>query len=115
MPLIEVSEETYDKLKKQFGGDIQEVEVNQLGDLVGQKWFFRTVTYHLLGKVKKIAGRFIVLENAVWVGDSGRFSDFLKTGPSQSAELEPCGTALLNSESIVDAFPWKHEIPSKVQ
>ena len=41
---------------------------------VGRSYFIRTVTYHLLGRVKSLVGRFIILEQASFVADSGRFS-----------------------------------------
>ena len=42
---------------------------------IGQKLFVRTVTYHVSGEVKEIKGDFLVMKNAAWIADSGRFHD----------------------------------------
>lgn len=76
----------------------------------GESYFFRTVTYHLIGKIKEINGRFLVLSEAVWVADSGRFMQAIKNGSLN--EVEPVGEAIINMDSITDAFPWKHKIPT---
>ena len=86
---------------------------------VGEAYFFRTVTYHTLGKVKKIVGNFLVLEEASWIADSGRFNEFINEGKvyeSSSSEIEPLEVnPVISLASIVDAFPWKHKMPNKVK
>ena len=78
--------------------------------LVGKCYFFRTVSYHLVGRVKRIAfGEFLELENSSWVADSGRFMQAIKHGALK--EVEPVGDAFLNLSSVTDFFPWKHELP----
>ena len=77
----------------------------------GKSYFIRTVTYHLVGKVKKIVGNFIVLGNASWVADSGRFMNAIRDGTL--SEVEPVGEAMVNMEAITDAFPWKHKLPDE--
>jgi hypothetical protein len=76
---------------------------------IGRAYFLRTVTYHLTGRVVQIIGRFLVLEDAAWIADSGRFADALKTGSLN--EVEPVGEAIVNADTIADAFPWKHALP----
>lgn len=76
---------------------------------IGGKYFFRTVTYHLVGKVEKQIEGFLILSNASWVADSGRFGKAIETGLLN--EVEFVGDAILNQETITDAFPWKHELP----
>jgi hypothetical protein len=105
---IEVSDETYDLIKGQLSAE-ELVDISSLDDLVGQKLFIRTVTYHMTGKVVKRMGAFIQLEKAAWIADSGRFSNALKTG--ELSEVEPVGTMWVNLSSVVDFFPWKHTLP----
>lgn len=78
---------------------------------VGESYFIRTVTYHLVGRVVKITGKFIELEDASWIADSGRFSNAIKEGKLD--EIEPVGNAIVNSDAITDAFPWVHKLPDK--
>lgn len=107
--MLEISDEALEKIKEQLGEDFQAVELNSLDDMVGQKWFFRTVTYHLVGKITKRIGNFFQLEDASWIADSGRFMQFIKNGTPD--EVEPVGTVLVNTNTIVDAYPWKHKLP----
>lgn len=106
---ITISEETFRKLKDQLCEDGFK-EINSLQDMVGKKFFFRTVTYHLTGQVKKVIGSIIELENAAWIADSGRFMQALNDGTLN--EVEPVGSAFLNINSITDFFPWKHKLPN---
>ncbi len=106
---LEVSDEIYEKIKEQLGVDSFK-EINNYEDLVGQKFFFRTVTYFLTGEVKKIVGRFVYLKNAAVIFDTGRFMDCIKNGVIN--EVEPVGEAFVNLDSVTDFFPWKHKLPS---
>jgi len=108
MKTINISEETYELIKEQLVGE-EKLDLNEIKDLVGKKWFIRTVTYHLTGEVEKIVGNFLVLKDASWIADSGRFMDAIKNGKLK--EVEPVGEAMVNINSIVDMFPWKHSLP----
>lgn len=77
----------------------------------GKSYFIRTVTYHLVGRVEKIVGNFIVLGDASWVADSGRFTQAIKDGTL--IEVEPVGDAFVNADSICDTFPWVHPLPKE--
>ena len=108
---IEVSEETYDSIKDQLGENSLK-EINTLDDMVGEKYFFRTVTFHLTGRIKKVIGNGIVeLENAAFIADSGRFMNAIKDGTLN--EVEPVGRAYININSVTDFFPWKHKLPEQ--
>jgi len=107
---IEISEETYEKIKTQLGEDSFK-EITALNDMVGEKFFFRTVTYHLTGRVKRVIGNILELENAAWIADSGRFMNAIKAG--ELKEVEPVGRAYINIQAITDFFPWKHALPEK--
>ena len=105
---INVSDECYAKLKEEFSqGDV--VEIEDYKELVGKKLFFRTVTYHMVGRVVGLMGSFLKLTDASWVADSGRFMNAIKEGKLN--EVEPVGVAFVNLESVVDFFPWEHDLP----
>ena len=110
MKTIEVSEETFERIKDQLAEDEMK-ELNTYDDMVGQKYFIRTVTYHLLGKVQKQVGKFLMLTDASWVADSGRFMQAIKEG--KLGEVEPVGIAFVNIDAITDFFPWKHKLPKE--
>ena len=99
------------------------VLINALGNVnkkepslwvIGQFYFIRTVTMHLIGKLEVINDHELLLKNAVWVADSGRFNYALKTG--ELSEVEPfLNNVLLNRDCIVDATIWNHPIPEEVK
>jgi len=104
---IEVSDQTYELIKDQLGEDTK--EINNYEDMIGGKFFFRTVTYHLTGEVKRIVGHFAYLKDAAWIADSGRFHEAIKNGIL--TEVEPVGDAFINLDTVVDFFPWVHKLP----
>lgn len=109
MPTIEVIDETLAKIKEQFANEI--TNIDNLKDLVGKKVFFRTVTYHMLGKVEKVMGNIIELSTASWIADSGRFMNFIKNG--EINEVEPVGQWFININSVTDFGFWKHDLPTE--
>jgi len=80
-------------------------------EMVGRKYFFRTVTYHLVGRVERQAGKFLMLADASWVADSGRFMNAIQEGKLR--EVEPVGIAFLNMDTVTDFFPWDHDLPKE--
>lgn len=76
---------------------------------IGEAYLIRTVTYHVLGRVKAIKGDFLVLDEASWIADSGRFSDAIAKGTLN--EIEYVGKAIIGLNAIADAYEWSHKIP----
>ena len=112
---LEISDETYEKIKEQLTEEEQR-EINCYEDLIGGKYFFRTVTYHSLGEVVKIVGKFAYLKDASWIADSGRFNEAIKNGTwTASAEIEYIGNMFVNLDTVVDFFPWKHKLPKETK
>lgn len=80
--------------------------------LVGQKVFIRTVTYHSVGLVESVIDGVVKLSSASWVADSGRFHDVIVKGVPFS-EVEPVGEMFVNSDTVVDLFVYKFELPTQ--
>ena|SRR3990167_9599442 len=77
---------------------------------VGGKYYIRTVTYHVTGQVKEIVGNFLVLKDAAWIADSGRFRQAIVDGVLD--EVEPVDVdVFVNINSITDGYVWKHKLP----
>ncbi len=108
--VIEMSDECYEAIKDKILADGGK-EINNYEDMIGNKYYFRTVTYHLVGEVKKIVGRFAYLKGASWIADSGRFMGAIKDGTLN--EVEPVGDAFVNIDTVTDFFPWKHKLPTE--
>lgn len=80
---------------------------------IGEAYLIRTVTYHVLGRVKAIKGYFLVLDEASWVADSGRFSVAFEKG--ELKEVEFIGRAIVSMAAIVDAYPWSKNCPKETK
>jgi len=105
---IEISEETYEKIKDQINEE-DIFDICSYEQLIGKKIFIRTVTYHLLGKVVKIVGNLVFMKSTVWIADSGRFMQFIKEG--KISEYEEVGDWFFNLEAVIDGCEWKHGLP----
>lgn len=93
--------------RKKKGG---KVEVGSIPFIIGEKYFFRTVTYFATGQVVAVHGQFLELADAAWIADTGRFRDAIMTGAL--SEVEPVEVPMfLNIASITDAFVWTHSLP----
>jgi hypothetical protein len=80
---------------------------------VGAAVLIRTVTFYYSGRVILLTPEEIVLEDAAWIADTGRFSTALKSGTFN--EVEPfVGAVSIARASVVDVTPWTHDLP-KVQ
>ena len=86
---------------------------NDLPFLVGHSYLFRTVTHIELGRVVRIIGQFIELEDASWIADTGRYHDLLRDGIfSKDSEVEPYPLYTgVNTQSLVNYAPWPHALP----
>ena len=110
---IEVSDETYERIKDHLVSETILGNIDAVEDMVGHPFFFRTMTYHMLGVVIGWfdAGdcRFVCLKDASWIPDSGRFMQFIRDGVLN--EVEPVGSCMVNLSTVTDIFPWKHTMP----
>lgn len=107
MKTLKLTDEQFAKIKHFL--EVEAKEIKAYEDMIGGKYFFRTVTYHTVGEVKKIVGRFAYLKDASWIADSGRFMEAIKDGTLN--EVEPVGEAFINLDTVVDFFPWLHALP----
>ena len=77
---------------------------------IGDAVFIRTVTYHYTGRISAIYPGEIVLADAAWIADSGRFHVALATGTLSEVEPYPAGV-VISRGAIVDVSPWAHPLP----
>lgn len=81
---------------------------------VGGTYLFRCVTYHYIGTVTYVGPMEIVLKNAVWVADSGKFDDALEKGTlTDYMHYREGDPVVLCRLSIVDATPWRNPLPPR--
>ena len=83
---------------------------------VGKAYLIRTVTMTLVGRLESVFERELVLSNASWIADTGRFHDCLKNGLFSigDSEIEPfTDDVIVGRGSIIDATVYNHDLPTK--
>lgn len=78
---------------------------------VGKTYFIRTVTHHYTGVLVKVGRQELVLKDAAWIADDGRFHDALKSGNFNEIEPFPDGEVILGRGAILDAHVMKFIAP----
>jgi hypothetical protein len=69
---------------------------------IGKNYLIRTVTMIQTGRLVMVTEQELVLDDAAWIADTGRFSDALKS--CQFAEVEPFGRrVIVGRGALVDA------------
>ncbi len=81
---------------------------------VGECVFIRTVTAYFTGRIVAVTSADIVLADAAWIADTGRFSAALKTGTLGEVEPYPDGVTVSRG-GVIDVSPWKHALPRDVK
>ena len=81
----------------------------------GSSVIIRTVTYYYTGEVVAVSDHWILLKNAAWIADSGRWSEALRTGVLSEVEPYPDGEVWINSGAVTDIAAWTHPLPRKVR
>jgi hypothetical protein len=85
---------------------------------VGNAVLIRTVTMAYTGKIVGLTATEILLADAAWIADTGRYSTSLATGFPQQAEIEPYpdkAVVSVNRGGLIDAVDWQHGLPRTVQ
>ncbi|MGY6501623.1 MAG: hypothetical protein ACXIVQ_12145 [Acidimicrobiales bacterium] len=90
---------------------IEELGADPLDPDPGDKLLIRTVTMTLTGEVVACSPSWIILDDAAWIADTGRFADAIDTGALN--EIEPMGHGVrVARAAIVDVTPWLHDLPT---
>lgn len=85
---------------------------------IGKNYLIVTVTRIYVGRLVEVYKNELVLEDASWVADTGRFSAALKNGieTQTSSEIELFNTpVIIGRGSLVDACEYMHDLPTKTK
>jgi hypothetical protein len=76
-----------------------------------------TVTKYFIGHVEEVTKHEVILRDACWVADTGRYHKFLADGQDNNTEFEPCpdGLVIIGRNSIVSAQAYKHGLRREVK
>jgi hypothetical protein len=93
-----------------LGAQCAEPNINEEVFAKGEKLLIATVTRYWTGRVVGTRGKFLLIDDAAWIPDTGRFSDAVRIG--ELSEVEPVeGVVRLNMDSFVDVVTWAHALP----
>ncbi len=77
---------------------------------LGGNVFVRTVTHHYTGTLAAADESFLLLDDAAWIADDGRFADALASGQLNEVEPYP-GACLVSRGAVLDVSAWDHALP----
>lgn len=70
---------------------------------IGKIYLIRTVTMIDTGRLVAVSQQELVLEDAAWIADTGRFADALKKAEFGEVEPFPDGRVIVGRGSVIDA------------
>lgn len=77
---------------------------------IGASYFIRTVTHYYTGRLVAVYENELVLEDAAWIPDTGRYANLFQTGKPE--EVEPLSEpVIIGRKAIIDCNPWKLVLP----
>lgn len=71
---------------------------------IGKNYLIRTVTMIDTGRLVAVTQQELVLEDAAWIADTGRFSDAVKNCAFGEVEPFPSGKVIIGRGSVIDAI-----------
>lgn len=78
---------------------------------IGQGYFIRTDTYHLTGRLVAITESELILTDAAWVADSGRFAPAMDGGEFSEVEPWPDGALVLVGRYTIRDASFRDVLP----
>lgn len=79
---------------------------------VGKNYFIRTVTHHFTGTLVEVHPNELVLVDAAWIADDGRFMEAIKSGAVNEVEPFPDGErVIIGRGTVVDAITITWPLP----
>lgn len=74
---------------------------------IGANYLIRTVTMIDTGRLVAVTNQELVLEDAAWIADTGRFSDAVAKAEFGEVEPFPAGKIILGRGAVIDAVEIK--------
>lgn len=78
---------------------------------IGKGYFIRTITHHFTGRLIAVYPSELVIEDAAWIADDGRFKDAVAEGKFNEVEPFPDGPVVIGRNSIIDACVIETKLP----
>ena len=94
------------------GAELTEPTGDLVAALLGESVIVRTVTMIYTGGLVALDDRTLVLSNAAWIADTGRWANALATGELSEVEPYPTDDVFVARSSVVDLTRWNHDLPT---
>lgn len=78
---------------------------------LGKTYFIRTVTHHYTGVLVRVTPKELVLEDAAWIADDGRFNVTVRDGSFSEVEPFPDGEVIIGRGALLDAYAVTFKAP----
>ena len=78
---------------------------------VGKNYFIRCVTHYYTGRLVQVTAQELVLEDAAWIADTGRFTQAMESGDFSEVEPYPAERLILGRGAVVDAVQVSWSLP----
>ena len=78
---------------------------------IGKNYFIRTVTHYYTGRLVEVYDHELVIEDAAWIADTGRYADALKSGDFSEVEPYPEGQVIIGRGALLDATQLSSTLP----
>ena len=78
---------------------------------IGKNYCIRTVTMIQTGRLVEVHPIELVLEDAAWIADTGRWADFLVSGKINEVEPFPSGRVIVGRMAVIDAVSIGFNLP----
>lgn len=82
---------------------------------VGSAVFIRCVTHYYTGRLVRVTPGEIVLTDAAWIADTGRFGEALASGSLNDIEPYPDGEVIVSRGAVVDVSLWHSPLPREIK
>ncbi len=79
---------------------------------IGKAYLIRTVTMHYTGRVVAVTDSDVLLTDAAWIADTGRYANSLTYGELSEVEPYPGPVAVCRG-AMVDFCEWNHPLPKE--
>ena len=105
---MKIDELTYGQMKEiaaAVGGNASPAPAGHAYE-IGQNYLIRTVTYAQTGKLVAVCDKELVIADAAWIADTGRFADAVLSCDFEEVEPFPPGRrVIVNRAAIIDVTP----------
>jgi len=79
---------------------------------IGNKVFICTVTKYYTGKIVGLSKEEILLADAAWIPDTGRFAQGMASGSMNEVEPYPAEAIVaVQRGGVIDVSDWLHDLP----